>query len=55
MCLEKALNQANNKSHDQFTDNSLTEKGSNLTNELFMKAILMSYDYMSEIPSSFVS
>lgn len=55
MCLEKALHQPNNKSHDQFTDNSPRDKGSNLMNELFMRTILMSYNYVSKIPSSFVS
>lgn len=54
MCLEKAIHQPNNKKRDQFTDNSPTEKKSDWTNELLMIAILMSCNYVSEIPLSFV-
>lgn len=43
------------KKRDQFTDNSPTEEGSNWTNVLFMKAILMNYNYMSENLLSCVS
>lgn len=54
MCLEKAIHQPNNKKRYQFTDISPTEKKSDWTNESFMIAILMSYNYVSEIPLSFV-